>query len=663
VTRAAPYIHDRPAAEAFAAWIDACAATGCPERLETLRLPLDQAVGRVTAEPVWARTSSPPFDAAAMDGIAVHSSDTVGASETTPVRLDHGAFELVDTGDPIPGDFDAVVMREDVHEADGGVELQAAAAPFQHVRSIGEDVSAAELLLPAGHRLRPVDVAAAGAAGATELLVRRRPVVTVIPTGDEIRPVGSELRPGELPDTNSVMLAAQVEAAGCEAHRFEVTPDDPDQIAAAVRAAAARSDLVIVIAGSSAGRDDHTAEVVEGVGTLAVHGVAVKPGHPVVLGVVHGDAAPGAAAEGSAAATVAPTDGDAARPTPVLGAPGYPVSAALTFDIFAAPMLAELEGAPPPEGPVARARLARKLASTMGMDDWVRVRLGSVGGQLVATPLPRGAGVLTSLVRADGLLVVPSALEGHHAGEEVTVKLLRGVGEIERTIVVTGSHDLVLDLAASMLRGRDPRVTLASSNVGSLGGLTALRDGLCHVAGSHLLDPDTGEYTLPYLERLLPGRELAVLRLVHREQGLIVAPGNPTGTTGIEDVARHGLRYVNRQRGAGTRMLLDHELARHGIEPKVIDGYRREEHTHLAVAAAVAADRADCGLGVLAAARAFELDFVPVAKEPYDLVLLNDSIEDELLAPLLDLLESPDFRDAVKGLGGYDTAEMGRRIL
>ena len=277
-------------------------------------------------------------------------------------------------------------MREHVHADGDAVELRAAAAPYQHVRSIGEDVSAAELLLPVGHRLRPVDVAAAGAAGAIELVVRRQPVVTVIPTGDEIRPVGSDLGEGDLPDTNSVMLAAQARAAGCEAHRFEVVPDVPEQIAAAIRAAAARSDLVVVIAGSSAGRDDHTAEVVAEVGTLAVHGVAVRPGHPVVLGVAEG--------------------------TPVLGAPGYPVSASLTFEIFAAPLLARLQGAPPPEWPVATARLARKLASTMGMDDWVRVRLGRVGGQLVATPLPRGAGVLTSLVRADGLLVVPADARG-----------------------------------------------------------------------------------------------------------------------------------------------------------------------------------------------------------------------------------------------------------
>jgi molybdopterin molybdotransferase/putative molybdopterin biosynthesis protein len=643
MARATPFVHDVPAAEAYAAWMGACRGAGCPQRLEVVRVALDEAVGRVTAEPVWARRSSPPFDAAAMDGIAVSAADTVGAAETSPVLLGPEMYEVVDTGDPMPPGRDAVVMREQVHWLGAGgedrpadVELRAAAAPYQHVRSIGEDVSAAELLLPAGHRLRPVDVAAAGAAGMTELAVRRAPVVAVIPTGDEIRPVGAELRPGELPDTNSLMLAAQAAKAGCDVARHAVVPDDPERIVETVREAAAEADLVIVIAGSSAGRDDYTAEVVAEAGTLAVHGVAVRPGHPVVLGVV--------------------------AATPILGAPGYPVSAALTFDIFAAPLLAQLEGAPPPDWPRARARLARKLASNMGSDDWVRVRLGRVGGSLVATPLPRGAGVLTSLVRADGLLIVPAPLEGHHAGEEVEVRLLRGVGEIERTIVATGSHDLVLDLAASALRAADPGIALASSNVGSLAGLAALRDGLCHVAGSHLLDPETGEYTLPWIERLMPDHDLAVVRLTHREQGLIVAPGNPLGLVGIGDLTRPGLRYVNRQRGAGTRVLLDQLLAEERIQPDEVGGYAREEHTHLAVAAAVAAGRADCGLGVLAAARAFGLDFVPVTKEPYDLVLERSSLESELLAPLWDLLASAGFRAQVDALGGYDTTEMGRRI-
>jgi putative molybdopterin biosynthesis protein len=631
-----PFIHDVPAARALDAWRSARDAAGCPARLPAARVPVEDAAGLVTAEPVWATRSSPPFDAAGMDGIAVRAADTLGASETTPVFLPPAAYDVVDTGDPMPPGRDAVVMREHVHYRGNAAELRAAVPPYQHVRSIGEDVAVAELLLPEGHRLRATDLAAAAAAGATDLLVRRRPVVAILPTGDEVRPIGEPTGPGEIIDTNSLMLATQAREAGCEAHRLPIEPDDPAGIARAVSAAVAGCDLLIVVAGSSAGRDDYTARVVAELGTLAVHGVAVRPGHPVVLGAV--------------------------GRTPVLGAPGYPVSAALTFDIFAGPLLAELSGAAPRRRPRATARLARKLASPLGMDDWVRVRLGKVGGTMVATPLPRGAGVLTSLVRADGLLVIPAGLEGHHPGEEVEVELLRGIDEISRTIVAIGSHDLVLDLAASALRADDPTVTLASSNVGSLGGLVALRDGLCHLAGSHLLDPATGEYTLPYVDRILPGAGARVVRLVHRDQGLMVADGNPLGLTGIEDLTRAGVRYVNRQRGAGTRVLLDHELAQRGISPDAVAGYAREEPTHLAVAAAVAAGRADAGLGIMAAARAFGLDFVPVTREPYDLVLTPDAMESPLLAPLWELLHSDRFQAAVTELGGYTTKEMGRRI-
>lgn len=637
-----PFVSDVPAAEALTAWRAACVSAGCRERTAPITVPVEKAVGRVTAAPVWARRSSPAFDSAAMDGIAVRAADLVTATETAPVLLAPAAFAVVDTGDPLPAGYDAVVMREHVHHtADGAAELRAAVPPYQHVRSIGEDISATELLLPAGHRLRPVDVAAAAAAGVTELTVRQPPVVVVVPTGDEIKPLGSELGPGDILDTNSLMLAEQARELGCEARTVPVVPDDPELISAALRAAATEADLVVLVAGSSAGRDDFTARVVASAGTLAVHGVAVKPGHPVVLGVVEG----------------------AGAGTPVLGAPGYPVSAALTFEIFATPLLAALEGAAPRERPAVHARLARKLASTLGSDDWVRVRLGRVGGEIVATPLPRGAGVLTSLVRADGLLVVPAGVEGHHAGDRVRVSLLRGAEEIGRTIVAIGSHDLVLDIAASALRTVDPAITLASANVGSLGGLVALRDGLCHLAGSHLLDPETGEYTLPYLDKLFAdGPEVAVVRLVHREQGLLVPPGNPLGLRGLADLTRPGLRYVNRQRGAGTRVLLDQELGRLGIDPADLVGYAREEHTHLAVAAAVAGDRVDTGLGIRAAARAFGLDFVPVAEEPYDLVLRADTLEDPLLAPLWKLLADPAFRAEVEALGGYSCRETGRRL-
>ena len=641
MSSSSPFISDIPAAEALEAWRTACAVAGCPERVPAVRVPIGDALGRVTAAAVWARRSSPAFDSAGMDGIAVLAARTVGASETTPVVLGPDEFAVVDTGDPLPASYDAVIMREHVHTTpDGGAELSAAVPPYQHVRTIGEDISATELLLPEGHRLRPVDLAACAAAGSVEVLVRRRPRVVIVPTGDEIRPIGVEPEPGEILDTNSLMLAAQASEIGCEATVTDIVGDDPALIIAALQRAAANADLVILIAGSSAGRDDYTARVVAAAGALAVHGVAVRPGHPVVLGTVAGDVA-----------------------TPVLGAPGYPVSASLTFDIFAAPLLAELEGTAPRERPRTTARLARKLASAIGTDDWVRVRLGRVEDDIVATPLPRGAGVLTSLVRADGLLVVPAGVEGHQAGEHVEVALLRGIAEIGSTIVAVGSHDLILDVAASALRASDPRITLASSNVGSLGGLVAVRDGLCHLAGSHLLDPATGEYTLPYVDRLLrDGPEIAVVRLVHREQGLLVAPGNPTGIAGVEDLTRAGLRYVNRQRGAGTRVLLDYELSRLGLDPAAISGYSREEYTHLAVAAAVAAGRADAGMGILAAARAFGLDFIPVAREPYDLVMRTSIFEGDLLAPLWQLLARPDFQATVEQLGGYSCLETGRRI-
>ncbi|MGH3696865.1 MAG: molybdopterin biosynthesis protein [Pseudonocardiaceae bacterium] len=630
-----PFVRNVPAARALEVWRAACAAAGCPDRVGTERLGLAAAIGRVTAEPVWARRSSPAFDSAAMDGIAVRAADTVGADAAAPLTLTD--FDVIDTGDALPEGRDAVVMREHVRLVGPGAELVAAVPAYQHVRSIGEDVAAGELLLPPGHRLRAVDVASAAAAGITEILVHRRPVVAVLPTGDEIRPLGSDPGIGEILDTNSLMLAGQAAEHGCEVLSLPIEPDDPERIGAAVRAAAVRADLVVIIAGSSAGRSDHTPAVVARLGTLAVHGVAVRPGHPVVLGTV-----------GS---------------TPVLGAPGYPVSAALTFEIFAAPLLAALQGTTTGTRPTAQARLARALASPPGKDDWVRVRLARVGARVVATPMPRGAGALSSLVRADGLLVCPAGQDGHHAGADVEVHLLRGLAEIDRTIVAIGSHDLALELAASALPGIEPGVTLTASSVGSLAGLAALRDGLCHLAGSHLLDPQTGEYTLPYLPEVLGHAELIVVRLVHREQGLIVSAGNPLEITGIADLHRAGLRYVNRQCGAGTRVLLDHELRRRNIEPGEIAGYQREERTHLGVAAAVAAGRADAGLGILAAARQHGLDFVPVAREPYDLVLTREVHDSALLAPLWTLLADPTFHTAVEALGGYSCTETGRHLL
>jgi putative molybdopterin biosynthesis protein len=629
------YLHDIPVDEAWSRWLEALGSAGVRHPVGAERVALADALGRVTAEPAWARLSSPAFDCSAMDGVAVRAASTAGAGETTPLRLVIGEEAVpVDTGDVMPDGFDAVIMLEHLQRDGDEVEILAAVPPYRNVRPIGEDVAAGELLLPAGQRLRPADLAAAGAAGITELAVRRRPLVAVVPTGDELVAIGDEPGPGGILDTNSLMLAAQIQEAGALVERLPIVPDDPALLREVVADAAARFDLVLVNAGSSAGADDYTAAVVESLGEVAVHGVALRPGHPVVLGVAAG--------------------------TPVIGVPGYPVSAALVAEVFALPLLARMEGVAPRERPTVRARLARKLPSVLGEDEHVRVRLGRVAGQLVASPLSRGAGVLTSLVRADGVLVVPADREGEHAGAEVDVSLLRGLAEVGRTIVAIGSHDLVLDLASTWLRRRDPLTSLASGNVGSLGGLVALRDGLSHVAGSHLLDPETGTYTWPYIRRVLGDAPVEVVRLVRREQGLVVPPGNPRGLRGLEDLAGGSVTFVNRQRGSGTRVLLDHELARLGIPPDAVAGYEREAYTHLAVAAAVAAGRADAGLAIRAAAEAFGLSFVPVASEPYDLVIAR---RDPVLDPLFQLLADESFRHDVESLGGYDATEMGRPVL
>jgi putative molybdopterin biosynthesis protein len=353
---------------------------------------------------------------------------------------------------------------------------------------------------------------------------------------------------------------------------------------------------------------------------------------------------------------------------PIIGVPGYPVSAALTVDIFVEPLIAKWLGRRPKELPVETATLTRKLVSPAGDDDFVRVVVGKVGEKLLAAPLSRGAGVITSLVQADGLALVPSGVQGIEAGEKIQVRLYRTKSEIEKTILAIGSHDLTLDLMAQFLAEHDRR--LVSANVGSQGGLVALRRGEAHLAGSHLLNPETGEYNISYIRQYMPNIPVKVVALVGREQGLIVRRGNPKGIKSLGDLSRHAagkeakpVQFVNRQRGAGTRVLLDYHLKSMTISPESIEGYSQEEYTHLGVAAAVASGRADCGLGIAAAAQALDLDFVPLFQERYDLVIPKQFSDDELLASLFSLLTDSDFRKSVSALIGYDVSVMGNVIL
>ena len=441
---------------------------------------------------------------------------------------------------------------------------------------------------------------------------------------------------GSIIESNSLVMAQLVSDWGGAPSRLPIVRDEFEAIHRAVREALDTYDIVVLNAGSSAGSRDYTASVVESLGELLVHGVAIRPGHPVVLGIAEGK--------------------------PVVGIPGYPVSCVLTMELLVKPVIQRLLGVADLPSPMLRAAMTRKVLSSMGQDEFLRVKLGRVGGRYVATPLTRGAGVMMSMVRADGVVQVPRFSEGVEAGEQVDVELLRHPVEIDNTVVVIGSHDLTLDVLASEIHRRAPLTSLSSSNVGSLGGLLALKRGEAHLAGSHLLDEETGEYNVSYVRRVLPDMEVVVLNLVHRQQGLLVASGNPRGITGLKDLAREGIAYVNRQRGSGTRVLLDYELRQQNVKPDDISGYSREEFTHTAVAAAVASGTADAGLGILAAARALDLDFVPLLKERYDLVIPREHYDSPLLQPLLDIIRNPAFRDLVEKLGGYDTSETGQTL-
>lgn len=665
------YLHDIPLSEAQARLDSALRKAGMWGVLGEEEIPLDEnALGRVLARAVWAKLSSPHYHASAMDGFAIRSEQTSGAMPNAPLILPvrHLPFEGVpanssvhpgavylDTGDPLPLWADSVIPIENVEPIDeqgrtsdnprypAAIRIRAAVTPWSHVRPLGEDIVATQLVLPAGHTLRPVDLGAIAASGHDRIDVARKPRVAILPTGSELAPIGHPVQPGKIIEYNSLVLSAQVNDWGGEAVQFPITPDDVRLIRERLSQAARENDLILLNAGSSAGSEDFSARVIEELGQVLAHGVAVRPGHPVILGVIQ-------------------VEGDESKPqVPVIGVPGYPVSAALTGEIFVQPLLARWTGRQLPDPVQVIAHLSRKVTSPAGDDDYIRVAVGRVGERLVAAPLSRGAGVITSLVRADGIAILPRGVQGLLAGEPVQVRLYRSQAEIERTIFAVGSHDITLDVIAQYLAPHGRR--LASANVGSQAGLVALRRGEAHLAGSHLFDPPTREYNLPFIDQYLAGTPVAVVGLVLRQQGLLVAQGNPKAIRSLEDLARPEVRFINRQRGAGTRVMLDYQLDRLGIAAEQVEGYAQEEYTHLAVAAAVSSGRADCGLGIAAAAQALGIEFIPLFQERYDLVIPLIHYESDLLAPLLRVLKEPDFRNTIDDLAGYDTSIMGKVVI
>jgi putative molybdopterin biosynthesis protein len=625
------YLTNIPLEKAREDYIALLAKNGMGPASETI--PVYQAAGRVTAAAVYARISSPHYNASAMDGIALDAGLTYGATETTPVFLTKEQFVTVDTGDALPPGCDAVVMIEDVIEEDGGVRLYQAAAPWQHIRQIGEDICAGDMLLPSYSEISPSAIGALIAGGIQDIQVVRRPVVGIIPTGDEIVPPSQQRAEGEIPEFNSAIFAAMLKEWGAEPVVFPIVKDQLPLIKNALSSALDACDVVLLNAGSSAGREDYSTQAIREVGGVLYHGIAIKPGKPAILGY-----------QGH---------------KPVLGVPGYPVSGIIVIEELLRPVIEVLTKRPSYHIQYEEAVLSKAVVSSLKYEEFVRVRLGYVQDRLIASPLSRGSGVVSSFMKADGILTIPQGLEGYQNGAAVKVRLLRPVGELKNNLVAIGSHDPLLDEISDLMRVFWGNLSMSSAHVGSMGGIMSVRRGEAHIAGTHLLDEKSGQYNTAFIRKYFPNGGVRLVECVQRSQGLMVAPGNPKNLRSFADIAQKSLRYVNRQKGSGTRVLCDYLCKTEKLDTAAIYGYEREEYTHTAVAALIAADSADAGLGIYSAAQLYGLDFIPVCDEQYDLLVPDYAWDTPLLGRLVEVLQSDAFRTRLEQLGGYKLDKPG----
>jgi len=629
------YLTNIPLDKARADYLELLKNHGFGPKTEVI--PVWDACGRVTAHAIYAHICAPHYAASAMDGVAVNAKDTFGATETTPITLNPGQFIVLDTGDPVPENCDAVIMVEDiVKNEDATITIHAAAAPWQHIRQIGEDICAGEMILPSHMTVSPSAIGAMIAGGVLEIEVIRRPVVGIIPTGDEIIPPCTDPKPGDIVEFNGSIFSAMVRQWGAEARVYPIVPDRFDEIRAMVLRATEECDLVILNAGSSAGRDDYSTRIIRELGQVLYHGIAMKPGKPAILGC-----------KGA---------------IPILGVPGYPVSGIIVIEQLLKPLIDHWLKVPAAKSQYARAVLTRPVVSGLKYEEFVRVRMGYVGEKLMASPLNRGSGVVSSFMKADGILEVPQGMEGYEAGSEVNVRLLSAADKLENTLVVIGSHDPLLDELADMMHVENGDVYMSSAHVGSMGGIMAIRRGEAHVAGCHLLDTATGEYNLAFLRKYFPRGGVRLVRCVGRQQGMMVAKGNPLNIQKFSDIARTGVRYVNRQKGSGTRILTDYLCKQEKLDSAAIYGYDREELTHTSVAAQIVSGSADAGMGIYSAAKLYDLDFIPICIEEYDLIIPDHAWDTPMVQQLLRTMKSDAFREKILALGGYTVENPGEII-
>lgn len=627
------YLTNTPIEQASKDYLEMLLSEGFNAGSETI--PVSDACGRTTAGPVYATICAPHYPASAMDGIALDAKLTYGAGETTPVTLTSDKFIVVDTGDPIPDGCDAVIMIEDViYQDDGSVKLYSSAAPWQHIRQIGEDICAGEMILPSFMKISPSAIGAMIAGGVMEVDVLKKPIVGIIPTGDEIVPPTPDPAPGQILEFNSSIFAAMLKDWDAVPVTYPIVKDKRDLIENAVKEALSECDIVLLNAGSSAGREDYSRDVIESVGNILYHGIAIKPGKPAILGYQ--------------------------KAKPVMGIPGYPVSGIIVLENLLKPLIdAWYRRCPLPDETVT-ATLSKNVVSGFKYREYVRVRMGKVGGKIMASPLGRGSGIVSSFMKADGILEIPQGTEGYTAGTKVSINLLKPAYLLQNTLVAIGSHDPLLDELADLLHSSDTSFYMSSSHVGSMGGIMAVRRGETHIAGTHLLDEKDGSYNISFINKFFPKGGVRLVECVNRSQGLMLQKGNPKGIKTLKDLLQPDLRYVNRQKGSGTRILIDYLCKKEGIDTSLIYGYDREEFTHTSVAAQIASDTADAGMGIYSASLLYDLDFLPVCMEEYDLLIPDTAWDTKIVQKLIEILKSDEFKARIEALGGYELDQPGR---
>ena len=608
--------------------------------LSAERVPLAAALARVLAHDVVAAVDAPPFDRSNVDGFALRAADIVGAGDTSPqllklnaevvacghapaLEVTPGTATTIATGGVIPRGADCVVMIEQTEliERNGpAIEVRRAAAPGQFISYAGSDIARGETLLRRGARIGSREIGMLAASGLAEVDVVRRPKVAVLSTGDELVPPGEPLKPASVYDSNGAIIAAAVTEAGGEPVVFGAYPDDAAALEKAVRKALSGSDMVVLSGGTSKGAGDLSHAIVAKLGKpgILVHGVALKPGKPLCLGVVDHK--------------------------PIVVLPGFPTSAIFTFHAFAAPVIRAFAGLPPEAAQTLTAHVPVRVASEIGRKEFVLVSLIQSDDGTVAFPTGKGSGSVTSFSQADGFLEIDALASALDAGSEAQVTLIGSAAQVP-DVVIMGSHDVALDVVVGALaeRGFSAR-TLA---VGSLGGVAAASRGECDIAPVHLIDPKSGEYNVH-----LAGPGLSLVRGWQRMQGILFRSGD-TRFEGrnAQDALKAALAdtsalMVNRNAGSGTRVLVDQLLQ--GARPA---GYANQPKSHNAVAAAIAQNRADWGLAIEPVAKLYGLGFLPVAPEHYDFLLVEKRKGRPAVQAFLAALKDETTRARVAALG------------